>query len=183
MYRYGDDVRFAVVRSSREIIVSWCDTFSKPVKSVIRSYQLAPDFQTVASVKEMETVPHYVSSIHNIHGTCIRFIQVCILYNCYLCILVDCHNLILGAGNDQISLWNLKHGYLVMTLNMSDTPIQPLVRSSTICLYAQCNTVSNRYKPRLLVVIHDTYISGVLILNTTDRNWCASIGCCEWNDT
>ncbi|GLV44614.1 hypothetical protein CBL_13454 [Carabus blaptoides fortunei] len=116
---YGDDVRFAVVRSSREIIVSWCDTFSKPIKSVIRSYQLAPDFQTVASVKEMETVPHYVSSIHNIH---------------------DCHNLILGAGNDQISLWNLKHGYLVMTLNMSDTPIQPLVRSNTICLYAQCNT-------------------------------------------
>lgn len=67
-FSYGHNVRFAVIRNSREIIVSWCDTFAKPIKTLVRSYELAPDFQTISSVKEMESVHHYISSLHNIHG-------------------------------------------------------------------------------------------------------------------
>lgn len=67
-FRYGDDVRYCVLRSYSRIIVCWYLVQANERRTKIHSYHLAADHQTVANISEIQPVQHYVSSLHNIEG-------------------------------------------------------------------------------------------------------------------
>lgn len=64
----ADDVQYCVLKSFSKIIVSWYSGRGNEKKTKIHSYHLAADFQTVASISEIQAVEHFVTSLHNIEG-------------------------------------------------------------------------------------------------------------------
>lgn len=64
----AEDVRYIVMQSSRNVIVSWRVLRGEEKMTVVHCYHLAADYQTVEVIKEIESVHHYVSSLHNIEG-------------------------------------------------------------------------------------------------------------------
>lgn len=52
--------------------------------TVVRCYHLAADYQTVEVIKEIQSVEHYVSSLHNIEGMCFLYFILLFLYVEYL---------------------------------------------------------------------------------------------------
>ncbi|KAJ8963880.1 hypothetical protein NQ314_005316 [Rhamnusium bicolor] len=104
------------MKCSPKIIVSWHsanedDSVAK--RTFIHAYQLAPDYQTVSNIYDIEPVDHYVSSLHNIE---------------------DCDNLIMGCGENKITLWNVEYGYIVATIELSEikSPLSTLLRG--VCI-------------------------------------------------
>lgn len=65
---FGEDVRYVVMRSCRCVVVSWRVLDDNDKITIVHCYNLAPDFQSVESIKELEKVNHYVTSLHNIEG-------------------------------------------------------------------------------------------------------------------
>ncbi|KAF2901412.1 hypothetical protein ILUMI_04774 [Ignelater luminosus] len=101
---YASDVQYIVLRSSLCIIVSWTVNADSISSTVVHCYHLSADFQMVSSITEMQSVDHYVSSLHNIE---------------------DCDTLILGCGEAKITLWNLEHGYIVATIDLMEIHPRP----------------------------------------------------------
>lgn len=57
------------MKSLPKIIVSWhVTTEDNILRTFVHAYQLAPDYQMVSYISEIEPVDHYVSSLHNIEG-------------------------------------------------------------------------------------------------------------------
>lgn len=58
-----------------KIVVSWHsanEDSNASKKTFIHAYHLAPDYQTVSNIYNIEPVDHYVSSLHNIEGKIIQ---------------------------------------------------------------------------------------------------------------
>ncbi|XP_060522562.1 uncharacterized protein LOC132699717 [Cylas formicarius] len=98
---FADDVQYSVLKNTPKIIVSWhsAGTDIGNKKTFVHCYHLATDYQTVANISEFESVEHYVSSLHNIE---------------------DCDGLVMGCGENKITLWNLEYGYVVATIAMTE---------------------------------------------------------------
>ncbi|XP_050298677.1 uncharacterized protein LOC126737715 [Anthonomus grandis grandis] len=111
---FADDVQYSVLKSSPKIIVSWhvASNEAGSKKTRVHSHQLASDFQSVYNINEFEAVDHYVSSLHNIEG---------------------CETLIMGSGENRITLWNIEHGYVAATIEMSE------LRSPLATLWVKCD--------------------------------------------
>lgn len=111
---FADDVQYSVLKSTPKIIVSWhlaCSELENK-KTHIHCYQLAADYQTVYNISDFEAVDHYVSSLHNIEG---------------------CDSLIMGCGENKITLWNIDHGYVMATIEMSE------IKSPLSTLWVKCD--------------------------------------------
>ncbi|XP_056629611.1 putative leucine-rich repeat-containing protein DDB_G0290503 [Diorhabda sublineata] len=107
---FADDVQYCVMRRLPKIIVSWhstCDESVSPRKTFIHAYQLASDYQTVSNIFDIEPVSHYVSSLHNID---------------------DFDDLIMGCGENKITLWNIEFGHIIATIELNEikTPLSTL---------------------------------------------------------
>nr|CAI5868459.1 unnamed protein product [Callosobruchus analis] len=106
---FADDVQYSVMKCLPKIIVSWhcASDDNLPKRTIIHCYHMAADYQTVSNIQIIEPVQHYVSSLHNIE---------------------DCENLIMGCGENKISLWNVEHGYKIATIELSEikTPLSTL---------------------------------------------------------
>jgi hypothetical protein len=109
---FADDVQYCVLRCYPRIIVSWHSVQGGDKRTKIRSYHLAADFQTVANISEIQPVEHYVSSLHNIE---------------------DCDNLVMGCGENKITLWNIEYGYIVATVELSN------IKSPLSTLWVKCD--------------------------------------------
>ncbi|CAG9817597.1 unnamed protein product [Phaedon cochleariae] len=111
---FADDVQYSVMKTAPKIIVSWHsaneDTATK--RTFIHAYLLAGDYQTVSNVYDIEPVDHYVSSLHNIE---------------------DCDSLIMGCGENKITLWNVEFGYIVATIELSE------IKSPLSTLWVKCD--------------------------------------------
>lgn len=66
------------MQNSRNVIVSWRMVRGEEKVTVVHCYHLAADYQTVEVIKEIESVKHYVSSLHNIEG--MQFFCALIMY-------------------------------------------------------------------------------------------------------
>ncbi|XP_044253794.1 uncharacterized protein LOC123004524 [Tribolium madens] len=95
----ADDVRYCVLRCYPRIIVCWQLVQGNEKRTKIHSFHLAADFQTVANISEIQPVEHYVSSLHNIE---------------------DCDSLVMGCGENKITLWNIEYGYIVASIELSN---------------------------------------------------------------
>ncbi|KAH1016920.1 hypothetical protein HUJ04_008069 [Dendroctonus ponderosae] len=111
---FADDVHYSILTSSPKIIVSWHIASNEvdSQKTFVHCYQLTADFQAVCNISKFEAVEHYVSSLHNIQG---------------------CDTLIMGCGDNKITLWNLEHGYVATTIEMTD------IKSTLCTLWAKCD--------------------------------------------
>ncbi|KAJ8951585.1 hypothetical protein NQ318_020462 [Aromia moschata] len=98
---FADDVQYSVMKCVPKIIVSWHSANEDSItrKTYIHAYQLATDYQTVSNIYDIEPIDHYVSSLHNIE---------------------DCDNLIMGCGENKITLWNVEYGYIVATVELTE---------------------------------------------------------------
>lgn len=61
-------MRYVVLTNSLNIVVSWSTIRDDEKVTIVHCYHLASDFQTVDAIKEVESVNHYVTSLHNIEG-------------------------------------------------------------------------------------------------------------------
>lgn len=107
---FADDVQYCVMNHLPKIIVSWhstCDESVSPRKTFIHAYQLASDYQTVSNIFDIEPVSHYVSSLHNIEGF---------------------DDLIMGCGENKVTLWNVEFGHIIATIELNEikTPLSTL---------------------------------------------------------
>ncbi|KAL3274205.1 hypothetical protein HHI36_015619 [Cryptolaemus montrouzieri] len=109
---FADDVQYVVLKPSMNIVVSWHSVVENSKKTQIHVYTLAADFQTIVNVRGMEKVEHYVSSLHNIE---------------------DCMELLMGCGEHKITLWNIEHGYIVASIELSD------IKLSLSTLWVKCD--------------------------------------------
>ncbi|KAJ3645587.1 hypothetical protein Zmor_023230 [Zophobas morio] len=109
---FADDVQYCVLKWYSKIIVSWHSVQGNEKKTKIHSYHLAADFQTVANISEIQPVEHYVSSLHNIE---------------------DCDSLVMGCGENKVTLWNVEYGYIVATIEMSN------IKSPLSTLWVNCD--------------------------------------------
>lgn len=50
--------------------------------------------------------------------------------------ILDCDNLIMGCGENKITLWNLEHGYIIATIKLTD------IKTSLGTLWVKCDRVS-----------------------------------------
>lgn len=66
--RYATDVQYVVLTNSRNIVVSWNVKSQDATTTIIHCYHLALDFQTVETIREVESINHYITSLHNIKG-------------------------------------------------------------------------------------------------------------------
>ncbi|CAH0563592.1 unnamed protein product [Brassicogethes aeneus] len=108
---FADDVQYVVLKNAATIIVSWHSVSENNKITLVHKYCLASDFATVANT-EMQSVNHYVSSLHNIE---------------------DCESMIIGCGENKITLWNIEHGYIVSTIEMND------IRVPLSTLWVKCD--------------------------------------------
>ncbi|GJQ80905.1 hypothetical protein Trydic_g4722 [Trypoxylus dichotomus] len=108
----GSDVQYIVLRNSGSIVVSWVEIRDDMKKTVVHCYTLAPDYQTVVSIREMDTVDHCVTSLHNIE---------------------DCNTMVMGFGEEQVTLWNLEYGYVVATIEIKSVSANPR------CVWIKCD--------------------------------------------
>lgn len=92
-----EDVRYVVMANSRDIVVSWRMVRGDEKVTMIRCYSLAADYQTVDVIKEVESVDHCVWSLHNIEGS---------------------DDLVVGWGENMVTLWNLEFGYVIATVEI-----------------------------------------------------------------
>ncbi|XP_028140443.2 uncharacterized protein LOC114334576 [Diabrotica virgifera virgifera] len=107
---FADDVQYCVMRNFPKIIVSWHSANEDNLnsrKTFVHAYQLASDYQTISNIFDMEPVSHYVSSLHSVE---------------------DYDDLIMGCGENKISLWNLQFGNIIATIELNDikTPLSTL---------------------------------------------------------
>ncbi|KAJ8923359.1 hypothetical protein NQ315_001917 [Exocentrus adspersus] len=111
---FADDVQYSVMKNVPKIIVSWHSAHEDNTekKTFVHAYRLAPDFQTVDCIYNIEPVDHYVSSLHNIE---------------------ECDNLIMGCGENKITLWNLDYGYTVATIVLAE------IKSPLSTLWVKCD--------------------------------------------
>ncbi|KAK9744710.1 hypothetical protein QE152_g7479 [Popillia japonica] len=108
----GNDVRYIVLQNSRSIVVSWVEIRDDMKKTVVHCYSLAADYQTVVSIRELHTVDHCVTSLHNIE---------------------DCNTMVMGFGEEQVTLWNLEYGYVVATIEIKSFSLNPR------CVWIKCD--------------------------------------------
>ncbi|KAG5878226.1 hypothetical protein JTB14_020803 [Gonioctena quinquepunctata] len=111
---FADDVQYSVMKTAPKIIVSWHCTNEDNVlkRTFIHAYLLAADYQTVSNIYDIEPVDHYVSSLHNIE---------------------DCDNLIMGCGENKITLWNVEFGYIIATVELTE------IKSPLSTLWVKCD--------------------------------------------
>ncbi|XP_045476864.1 putative histone-lysine N-methyltransferase 1 [Harmonia axyridis] len=109
---FSDDVQYVVLKPSLNIIVSWHSVIQDVKITQVHVYTLASDFQKIVNVRAMSRVEHYVSSLHNIE---------------------DCEELLMGCGENAITLWNIEHGYIVSTIKLND------IKLSLSTLWAKCD--------------------------------------------
>ncbi|CAG9865118.1 unnamed protein product [Phyllotreta striolata] len=107
---FADDVQYCVMNKYPKIVVSWHsanEETTQKKKTFIHAYQLALDYQTVSNIYNIEPVEHYVSSLHNIE---------------------DYDDLIMGCGENKITLWNIEFGHIIATIELNDikTPLSTL---------------------------------------------------------
>ncbi|CAH1964907.1 unnamed protein product [Acanthoscelides obtectus] len=106
---FADDVQYSVMKCVPKIVVSWhcASDDNMPKRTLIHCYDMAPDYQTVSNIYDIEPVQHYVSSLHNVE---------------------DCENLIMGCGENKITLWNIEHRSKIATIELSEikTPLSTL---------------------------------------------------------
>ncbi|RZC34992.1 uncharacterized protein BDFB_004301 [Asbolus verrucosus] len=127
---FADDVQYCVLRCYPRIIVSWHSVQGGEKKTKIHSYHLAADFQTVANISEIQPVEHYVSSLHNIEGTQNRAM---LARSTDENVILDCDNLVMGCGENKITLWNVEYGYVVATIELSN------IKSPLSTLWVKCD--------------------------------------------
>ncbi|XP_017775058.1 PREDICTED: uncharacterized protein LOC108561574 [Nicrophorus vespilloides] len=97
---HAKHVRYVAVKSACTVLVSWWEIVSdEKCVSKLRAYQLSSDYQTVCDVRELESVECRIESLHNIE---------------------DCDNLVMGCGDQNISVWNWEFGYMVATMRIDD---------------------------------------------------------------
>ncbi|CAH1183500.1 unnamed protein product [Ceutorhynchus assimilis] len=111
---FADDIQYSIVKSSPKIVVSWHFTGNEMnrKKTYVYCYQVASDFQSICNVDNFEAVDHYVSSLHNIEG---------------------CDTLIMGCGENKITLWNIEGGRLAATIEMTE------IKSPLATLWVKCD--------------------------------------------
>ncbi|XP_072382846.1 uncharacterized protein [Diabrotica undecimpunctata] len=107
---FADDVQYCVMRNFPKIIVSWHSANEENLnsrKTFVHAYQLASDYQTISNIFDMEPVDHYVSSLHSVE---------------------DYDDLIMGCGENKITLWNIQFGNIIATIELNDikTPLSTL---------------------------------------------------------
>lgn len=140
-FRKVSDVQYIVLRNSRNIVVSWVETRDDTKKNVVHCYCFAPDYQTVISIREIDTIDHHVSSLHNIEGKSFWYhiskTNIKIPYP-----VTDCNNMIMGYGEEHITLWNLEYGYVVATIEIKG----PVSTNYQKCIWTKCDRVMNFLK-------------------------------------
>lgn len=103
--------------NSRNVVVSWRVLQGEEKKTIIHCYHLAADYQTVDVIKEVQSIDHYVSSLHNIEGNhpsnCPKMDLN--LYN------LGCADLVLGWGANKVTVWNLEYGYVTATVEILES--------------------------------------------------------------
>ncbi|XP_018569089.1 uncharacterized protein LOC108909276 [Anoplophora glabripennis] len=111
---FADDVQYSVMKSVPKIIVSWHSAHDDGAtkRTFIHAYEPAADYQTVANIYNIEPVDHYVSSLHNIE---------------------DCDDVIMGCGENKITLWNVEYGYIIATVVLSE------IKSPLSTLWVKCD--------------------------------------------
>ncbi|KAL1494476.1 hypothetical protein ABEB36_010072 [Hypothenemus hampei] len=97
---FADAVQFSVFKTTPKIIVSWYldSTELEKKKTFVHCYELASNFELISHVNKFEDVEHFVSSLHNIEGS---------------------DTLIMGCGENKITLWDVDRGRVVVTIEMS----------------------------------------------------------------
>nr|CAH7752693.1 unnamed protein product [Callosobruchus chinensis] len=106
-----------------------------PKMTIIHCYHMAADYQTVSNIQIIEPVQHYVSSLHNIE---------------------DCENLIMGCGENKITLWNVEHGYKIATIELSE------IKTPLSTLWVKCDRVIISFAIKDSSFIIPTHLQGFL---------------------
>lgn len=109
---FADDVQYVALKNTLNIVVSWNTVVDRNKQTLVRIYTLANDFQTISKVRAIAKVEHYVSSLHNIE---------------------DCDELLMGCGENKVTLWNIEYGYIVATIELQD------IKLSLNTLWAKCD--------------------------------------------
>uniref|UniRef100_A0A1Y1LNE0 Uncharacterized protein n=2 Tax=Photinus pyralis TaxID=7054 RepID=A0A1Y1LNE0_PHOPY len=104
IHGYANDVQYIVIKNFPVIVVSWNTIHDQLTSTVIHRYQLSSDYKTVVDITSMHAATHYISSLHNIEGS---------------------DTLIMGCGEDKITLWHLEDGYVVATMDLMSLFQQP----------------------------------------------------------
>lgn len=124
-------MQYVVLRNTPNIVVTWNVIDNDVSTTVLHCYQLSPDYQTVISIKKMQTISHYVSSLHNIQGKTNNLKNKILLLQ-----FLDCDTLIMGCGNGKVTLCNIEFGYVVATIDLVQIIPQPRI------LWARCDRVN-----------------------------------------
>ncbi|KAK5641495.1 hypothetical protein RI129_010042 [Pyrocoelia pectoralis] len=104
IHGYANDVQYIVIKNFPIVVVSWNTINDQLTSTVVHKYHLSPDYQTVIEITSMHAATHYISSLHNIEGS---------------------DTLIMGCGEDKITLWHLDDGYVVATMDLMALFQQP----------------------------------------------------------
>ncbi|XP_018330592.1 uncharacterized protein DDB_G0283697-like isoform X1 [Agrilus planipennis] len=91
------DVIYMVLKRSRKIFVATCAIVAGVPTTFLNNHHLASDYQSIASTKQMGCVNYHVRTMHNIQ---------------------DCDTLIMGCGEQKITLWNVEYGFVVATIDL-----------------------------------------------------------------
>ncbi|KAK4873731.1 hypothetical protein RN001_013091 [Aquatica leii] len=104
IHGYANDVQYIVLKNSPYIIVSWNTVNDQLTSTVVHKYQLSSDYQAVSNIASLQVAAHYIASLHNIE---------------------DSDTLIMGCGEDKITLWHVDDGYIVATMDLMAIAQQP----------------------------------------------------------
>ncbi|KAF5293618.1 hypothetical protein FQA39_LY03103 [Lamprigera yunnana] len=107
IHGYANDVQCIVLRNSPYIIVSWNTINDQLTSTVVHRYQLASDYKRSVNDHIRISVEKYgYDDIDNDNE-------------------IDSDSLIMGCGEDKITLWHVDHGHIVATVDLMAITRQP----------------------------------------------------------